>query len=210
MKLVLPLSTFEFHYTDVQKLGPTTYTFTGTDLRITVLDDERINVSYRFKDQPVTSVYALMKDDVAEAITAEQNRRADLFSGLLKKGATLASSAYGTIKLQDGMRFSWDGYSRLVPSLIDPNAKGKGTVDFPLHVSKELSADYDGVISFVFDTGANGGAANRDPVVSGVAFLYKAAAGGLRLTPVAKGGIQGLVVSRMGISPVVMFFSQSP
>jgi len=209
MKLVLPLSTFEFHYTDVQKLGPTTYTFTGTDLRITVLDEERINVSYRYKDQPVTGLYAVMKDDVAEVIAGEQNRRADLFSALMKKGPTLASSAYGTIRLQDGMRFSWEGFGRLVPSLIDSNAKGKGTIDFPLHVSKELAADYDGVISFLFDMGGNGAAAARDPVASGVAFLYKAAAGGLRFTPVAKGGIDGLVVTRMGISPVVMFFSQS-
>jgi hypothetical protein len=199
MKLVLPLSTFEFRYTDVQKLGPTTYAFTGTDLRITVLDEERINVSYRYKDQPVTGLYAIMKDDVAEAIAGEQKRRADLFGALMKKGATLSSSAYGTIRLQDGMKFSWDGFGRLVPSLIDPNAKGKGVVDFPLHLSKELASDYDGVITFLFD-----------PAASAVGFLYKAAAGGLRFTPVARGGVQGLVVTRMGISPVVMFFTQSP
>jgi hypothetical protein len=201
MRLVLPLSTFEFHYTDVQKLGASTYAFTGSDLRIMVLDEERITVSYRYKDQPVTGLYAIMKDDVAEVIAEEQKRRTDLYDSLAKKGATLSSSAYGVIKLQDGMRFTWDGFGRLVPSLIDPGAKGKGAVDFPLHLSKELASDYDGVVTFVFDASASD---------SGVSFLYKAAAGGLRFTPVAKDGIQGLIVTRMGISPVVLFFSQSP
>jgi hypothetical protein len=109
------------------------------------------------------------------------------------------SSAYGTIRLLDGMRFTWDGFSRLVPSVIGPNAKGKGTVDFTIRAAKELSGDYDGVITFVFDEYPYGG----------VSFLYKVAAGGLRFTSLAKDSLQGLVVTHPGISPVVIFFNQS-
>ena len=199
MRLALPLSTFEFHYTGIQKLGAASYAFTGSDLRITVLDDERISVSYRYKDQPVSGIYAVMKEDVTELIAAEQKRRSDLYDTLRKPGATLVSSAYGTIRLQDGMRFSWDGYSRLVPSLIGPNARGKGTVDFTLRAAKDLAGDYDGVITFVFDEYPN----------AGVSFLYKAAAGGLRFTSLARDSLQGLIVTHPGISPVVIFFSQS-
>ena len=200
VRLVLPLSTFEFRYGEIQKLGASTYAFTGTDLRITVLDEERISVSYRYKDQPVTGLYALMKDDVAEVIAAEQKRRTDLYDALVKKGATLASSAYGTIRLQGGMHFSWDGFGKLVPALISPNAKGRGAIDFTLHSAKELAAEFDGVITFVFDESAN----------AGVSFLYKAASGGLRFTSLAKDSVQGLLVTHTGMSPVVIFFSQSP
>jgi hypothetical protein len=200
MRLALPLSTFEFHYSGIQKLGATSYAFTGSDLRITVLDEERISVSYRYKDQPVTGLYALMKDDVAEVIAAEQKRRSDLYDTLRKPGATLVSSAYGTIRLQDGMRFAWEGYSRLVPSVIGPNAKGKGTVDFTLRAAKELAGDYDGVITFVFDEYPN----------AGVSFLYKVAAGGLRFTSLGRDSFQGLMVTHPGISPVVIYFNQSP
>jgi len=200
MRLALPLSTFEFHYSGIQKLGATSYAFTGSDLRITVLDDERISVSYRYKDQPVTGIYTVMKDDVTEVIAAEQKRRADLYDALRKPGATLASSAYGTIRLQDGMRFTWEGFSRLVPALIGPNAKGKGSVDFTFRAARDLSGDYDGVITFIFDEYPNGG----------VSFLYKVAAGGLRFTSLAKDSLQGMVVTHPAISPAVIFFTQSP
>jgi hypothetical protein len=140
-----------------------------------------------------------MKDDVTEVIAAEKKRRSDLYDTLKKPGAILVSSAYGTIRLHEGMRFSWDGFSRLVPSLIGPNAKGKGSIDFTLRAAKELAGEYDGVITFVFDEYPNGG----------VSFLYKAASGGLRFTSLARDSLQGLVVTHPGISPVVIFFSQS-
>jgi hypothetical protein len=203
MKLVLPLSTFEFHYTgDPQKVGASSYIFPGTDLRIDVLDDQRINVSYRYKDQPVSAIYSVMTDDVTQIITDEQKRRSDLFDQMVKKGSSLSSSAYGTIHLQQGMRFTWDGFAKLVPSLIATSARGSGTVDFPLHVAKGLAADYDGVVTFVFDSSGD-----TQPSAS---FLYKAAAGGMRFTSLARDSVQDLSVMKVGISPVVIFFSQSP
>ena len=179
---------------------PASYTFPGTDLRIDVLDDERINVSYRYKDQPKTDLYVLEKDDVAQLVAAEQQRRADVYDGLVKKGATLASSAYGTIHLQPGMRFSWEGFSKLVPSLIGADAKGRGAVDFTLHVRKELLGDYDGAVTFIFD----------EYPKSGLSFLYKSTAGGLRFTSLARDSVQDLFVTHPGLSAVVIFFTQTP
>ena len=203
MRLVLPLSTFEFHYTgEPQKVGVSSYAFPGTDLRIDVLDPDaqRINVSYRYKDQPVSRIYVVMKDDVSAVVAAEQKRRADLFDGLQKRGTTLTSSAYGTVRLLDGMRFSWEGFGKLVPSLIGTAAKGQGTIDFPLHVGKTLTATFDGVITFVFDEYPD----------NGVSFLYKEAADGLRLTSLGRDSVQDLIVTQTSFSPVVMFFNQSP
>ena len=200
MRLQLPLSTFEFPYTGIEKLGASSYAFTGTDLRITVLDAERITVSYRIKDQPVSGLYAIMIDDIAEVIAAERQRRQDLYIQLTRPGATLSSSAYGTIHLGPDMRFSWQGFDKLVPSVIGAKAKGAGRVDFSLHLAKELAGAYDGAISFLFDEYGESEA---------VSFLYKAAGGGLRLTALSRDGVKDLLVTGTGISPVVIFFSQS-
>ncbi len=202
MKLVLPLSTFEFRYTgDPQKVGAASYAFTGTDLRIDVLDDKRINVSYRYKDQPVSGVYTVLDSDVIQIVADEQVRRSNIYDGLVRDGVTLTSSAYGTIHLLDGMRFTWEGFGKLQPSLVPAGVKGSGAVDFPLHLGKTIAADYDGVITFTFDT--QGG---PSPSVS---FLYKAASGGLRLSTLGRDGVQDLFVTRAGLSPVVIFFTQS-
>jgi hypothetical protein len=201
MKLVLPLSTFEFHYTgEPQKVGAASYLFTGTDLRIDVLGDDRINVTWRYKGQPKTDPYVSMKEDIAAVVAAEQQRRADIYAALKKKGATLVSSAYGTIRLLDDMRFTWSGFSALVPSLIGPEAKGKGSVDFTLRVGKQIAGDYDGALTFVFDEYSD----------TGVSFLYKAAGDGLRFISLARNSVQDLAVVHPSTSPVVIFFSQSP
>jgi hypothetical protein len=201
MKLVLPLSTFEFHYTaEPVKAGAASYTFPGTDLRIDVLDDERINVSYRYKDQPKTELYVVVKDDVAQLVADEQQRRTDISDALTKKGTTLASSAYGTIRLLPGMRFTWEGFSKLVPSLIPPEARGKGSLDFTLHVRKELVPEYDGAVTFIFDEAPK----------SGLSFLYKTTSGGLRFTSLARDSVQELFVMHPSLSAVVIFFTQTP
>lgn len=201
VRLVLPLSSLEFHYTGIQKLGESSYVFTGSDLRITVLDDQRITVSYKIKDQQVSGLYTLIQGEISDLIAAEQKRRQDIFDGLLSKGASLTSSAYGTITLADGMRFSWTGFSKLVPALIPTDAAGKGSVDFPLHAAREIAGDYDGVVTFVFERGGAAGAS--------VSFLYKATSGGLRFTSLDRDSVSNLVVTHPAISPVVIFFTQS-
>ena len=200
MRLSLPLSAIDFRYAGIEKLGPNTYAFTGSDLRITVLDEERISISYRYKDQPVSGLYAIMKSDVAELIAGEQKRRSDLFDSFFLKGQTLTSSAYGTIRLEEGMRFSWQSFQKLVPSLIGREAKGKGTVDFPFHVARELAGTFHGVITFTFDD---------YPDAPGPSFLYTFVPGGVRFASLAKDSISNLIVTHPAMTPVVIFFNQS-
>ena len=203
MRLVLPQQTFEFHYTGApQKQGSASYIFPGTELRIDVLDPDggRINVTWRQKDQLVSRLYVTMADDVTQIIAAEQKRREDIYGALLARGGTLSSSAYGTIHLTDDMHFTWEGFSKLVPSLIGPNARGKGTIDLTLHVAKELSSTFDGAMTFVFDEYPD----------AGLSFLYQQPAGGLRLTSLAKDSVQDLSVQHPSPSPVVVYFTQTP
>lgn len=198
-RLVLTRETLEFPYQRIERSGTTSYAAVGSDLRITVLDEERISVSYRDGDQQAGGLYAVLEQDVAEVIAGELQRRQDLFDRLRSAGATLTSGSYGVIRLEAGMRFSWQGFERLVPSLIGAKAKGAGRVDFPYHVGKELAGQYDGVITLQFDDGE-----------STVSFLVKNAAGGVRFTSLGRDAFEELEAVRVGISPVVIFFSQSP
>jgi len=211
VRLVLPQYSLEFHYTGVQKLGESTYVFTGSDLRITVQDEERISIYYHYKDQRVGGLYTLMKEEVADQIATEQKRRQALFDSLAARGLTLSSSAYGTITLSNDMRFGWRGYQKLVPSLIAADAEGKGRVDFPLHTAKSLAGDYDGVITLVFDYGASSASvsAATDNARYSVNFLYKQTSGGLRFTSLDTDSVSNLFVTHPGLSPVVIFFTQS-
>jgi len=197
-RLVLTRESREFPYQRIERSGTTTYAAVGSDLRITVLDEERISVSYRDGDLQAGGLYATLEQDVAEVIAAELQRRQNLFDRLRSAGSTLTSSSYGVIRLETGMRFTWQGFDRLVPSLIGATAKGSGRVDFPYHVGKELAGQYDGVITLQFDDGE-----------TEVSFLVKHAAGGVRFTSLGRDGIQDLDAVRVGISPVVIFFSQS-
>jgi len=198
-RIGLSRESLEFAYQRIERGGTTTYAAVGTDLRITVLDEERISVSYRDGDQQAGGLYATMEQDVAAVIAAELKRRQDLFDGLRGRGATLTSSSYGTIRLDPGMRFTWQGFQRLVPSVIGAKATGAGRVDFPYHVGRELAGRYDGVITLIFDDGS-----------TEASFLVTNAEGGVRLTTLARDAFDELDAVRVGISPVVIFFAQSP
>lgn len=197
-RLVLTRETREFPYQRIERSGAGTYTAVGPDLRITVLDEERISVSYRDGERTAGGLYAVLDRDVAEVIAGELQRRQDLYDRLRSAGSTLSSSAYGVIRLDDGMRFSWQGFDRLVPSLIGAKAKGTGRVDFPYHVGRELAGQYDGVITLQFDDGE-----------TEVSFLTRNAPGGVRFTSLGRDAFEDLDAVRVGISPVVIFFSQS-
>jgi hypothetical protein len=198
MRLALPLSTFEFRYTGIEKLGASSYLFTGSDLRITVLDEERITLNYRIKDQPVSGLYAVMTDDVAELAAREVERRAEGLDRFTRAGSTFSSSSYGTIRISPDGRFAWQGFERLVPAVIGSQAGGAGRVDFPLYLSKALAQGWDGALTLVFD--GDGQEAS---------FLYKAAAGGVRMSSLARDSVKDLEVVSAGFAPVVIFFSQS-
>jgi hypothetical protein len=202
--LVLPQYSIDFRYDRVERAAQGTYVAAGSSLRITVLDDERVSITYRYKDQEMGAVYVIVKDDVAEVIAREQKRRQDLFDTLRAKGGALTSSAYGTIRLEEGMRFTWQGFQRLVPSVIPGRTGDRGRVDFPFHVARELSADYDGVVTFVFD-GEAGGSPGAG---AGASFLYKAAGGGIRFTALGRESLTDQAVSRVGMSPLVIYFTQ--
>ena len=160
----------------------------------------------------MAGLYALMKQEVGDLISAEQKRRQAIFDSIASRGTSFSSTAYGTVSVTPDMRFTWAGYQKLVPSLIPADAAGKGRVDFPLHVGKELGGDYDGVITFAFDRSGDPGGSPVPPSTAAlysVSFLYKATAGGLRFTSLDRDSVKNLFVTHAGISPIVIFLTQT-
>lgn len=198
-RLVLPAYSMDFPYDGIERISSGVYQ-AGPGLRISVLDQERIMLNYRHNDQEVGAIFAVVEDDVAEVISKEQQRREAVFNAIRAKGSSLASSAYGGIRLEEGMRFTWSGFEKLVPSIIPAGAGNTGRVDFIYTPSAALRSSTDGVITFIFDQPGNPA---RPP-----SFLYSAAAGGLRLTSLAGGSFSDLEVVKTAISPIVIFFTQ--
>jgi len=197
LRLVLPKETVLFRYEKVEKAG-STYIFAGTELRVAMEGEDRITLSYRHKDQMTNAVYTMVSGNVAILIEAEKARRRALYDEFRSKGATWRSSAYGTIRLEDGMRFRWDGFERIVPGLVRRGVAGSGSVDFPYWLSKALSEAYQGVVAFDFD----------DPDQEPVCFLYVEKAGGIQLTSMDRSSLVDMDVRRPPVSPTIIFFSR--
>jgi hypothetical protein len=197
LKLVMPKDTISFRYQKVEKAG-STYIFTGTEVRIVVQAEDRITLSYRYKDQMTNAVYVQVSDNVAILIEAEKAKRRALFDDFRSGGDTLRSGAYGTIRLDEGMKFRWEGFDRLVPGLVSRGAAGSGTVDFPYWLSRTLAGTYQGVVAFAFE------GSDQEPTC----FLYLEKAGGIQLTSLDKSGLVDMEVRRIGVSPTVIFFSR--
>jgi hypothetical protein len=219
--LVLPSYSLDFPYQRIERVAAGSYSAVGSDLRISVLDESRIAIRYPHKNQTVEGLYTVVQDDIAEVISREQKRRQDIYDALMARGSTLTSSAYGTIRLQGGMRFSWEGFNKLVPAVIGAGAAGAGAIDFPYHTAKALAGTYDGVITFLFDDPSGAFGAPRRPsssqsasaaagaVIQGVSFLYSSSEGGLRFTSLSEESFRDISVTRPGFSPVNVFFTQS-
>jgi hypothetical protein len=232
--LVLPLYSLDFTYQRIDRLSSGNYVAVGANLRISLLGDEKISINYRYKDQEIGGIFTIIDEDISGVIEREQKRRQDIYDSFRAGGDILKSSAYGTIRVNDEMLFTWVGFDKLVPSVIGKGTGTTGRIDFPFHVARELQGAYDGVITFSFDGGKNapatpaaGGdpgtpAASRQstlPQTAGaagvsaassleVSFLFKSVSGGVRFSSIAKDAFSDLLVTRLGISPVTIFFSQ--
>ena len=163
-RLVTETGTREFRYRTVERVGEGRYVFHpeggAGPARFTVHGSRRVSLSYSEAGRQVTRVFVQLTRDVGESIAAEQDRRDRLYGNLLKRGAVLHSSGYGTIELGPERRFRWQRFLALVPELLPPGLPGTGRVDFRYAPAPELGGSYDTVISFLFD-GEEPAAADR-------------------------------------------------
>ena len=140
--------------------------------------------------------FVTIKDDLNEIISNERQRRTDEYGKLVENGPRYSSSSYGTLVLNSDGTFQWTNYKLLVPSIISAAARNVGTASIKYNVSKALSENYDGVLTFKFD--------NTSEEVN---FLYKIDANRLRLEDATEATYNGNLITAKGSSPTIISFT---
>ena len=186
----------EFLYESIEKIGENTYLFRGTDLRIKVVHKGMISVTHSEDGRLITETYVQLRPDIQTAIEEEISRRDDIYESFIE--ATFTSQAYGVLDFLEDHRFEWDKLGRLAPLFGSTEDSGQGYVGFPYYIGEGLTDEFDGVISFYFET--NGG--TRE-----VNFLYKFTGGGVNFVSLEPKQIKYSVVEERGVTSLVLYFT---
>ena len=198
IQLRVPEHETTFTYTDIIRGNRGRYVFEGSSLQMTIQNQRRISIQYELDGGIHSRALFAIAEDIGSIIEEENRRREQAYEELLSRGNTLLSTAYGTIRLLDNREFEWEGYGRLVPSVIPENAGNTGSVLFSYFLAEEIEERFDGVVAFRFA---------GQPADEDIVFLYNFREGGLRLSRVAERDIDDILVERESISPLIMFFS---
>ena len=188
----------QYGYEKIERPAPDTYMFPPTELRVTVYPRERIELTYGRNGRTTRTVFVRIAEDVGEIVEGEVARREELFAEFSGRGNRLSSSAYGTIELYDDGSFRWSGFGRIPQGVFARMVAGQGKLDFPCRLAPELEGSYDGSVSFMFDE-------YQSPEET--VFVYSYAADGVQLTHVPAADIVDLEVLRIGVSPLVLYFT---
>jgi len=202
IRLVTAKYTINFTYEKIEKTGTGRYHFQSweqkKDLRISIVRDNRIILSYDLAGRALSVAYILLDENLGEIIEQERLRRLEIFSTITSHGRVLKSSGYGDIRLPEGLAFEWTNFGRLGSQIFLKEVKGSGSVDFPFFLSAELAGNYDGIITFRFD---------EYQAEEGTSFLYKIDQKGIRMVFIRSENIDNLEVGRTGLSPLILYFS---
>lgn len=204
----LSLSKFrqEYAFAGIDKAGTGRYVLTGVtaqgkpvaDLRVQMQSEGRMVLTYSRAEQVLTGVFIAFAGDIEKIVADERARREALFAAFTARGRSLESSAYGTIRLQEGMRFVWENFGRLGEQVFLRPVRGSGTVDFPYFLGASLASRFDGVISFHFQ---------EYSAQEQTSFLYAFDSGGVRLQYVPPESFEGLEALRVAPSPLIIYFA---
>jgi hypothetical protein len=198
VKIALPTENLSFSYTKISEASGQTYLFEGSTARLLLRSGGReIVMYYTLKGEQKSTFFYAFDGEVEDVITRELERRKSILASLLEKGKTLRSSAFGEIEISEDGSFRWQGFERLVPNAIPPEAAGRGKIEFSRFLGREIKEPYDGVITFRHE-GLPGGKSSS--------FLFLYAEGGLRLVHAPASTIQDNVVRAESRSPLILFF----
>lgn len=185
-----------FDYQEVEKTGDARYHFVGTNLRVVFDSDSRIVLTHSRSGQMISGVYVPFEQDIEQIMADERQRRDGQYQRFLQRGNVLKSTAYGDIHLREGMSFDWVNFGRL-QILLRP-VKGSGELDFPYFLSSALASQFDGVITLRF---------REYSAQEATSFLYKFDNAGVRFVFVKAEDMENLEVLRVGLTPMVIYFS---
>lgn len=198
LELVMPYHTTEFRYDRIADVGPRKYLAEGTSLQLTFRINDELSLQYLLDGRQYSLAMQRVSGDIAEIVEAEIERRSEIYDTLVDSGPVYSSGNYGTIQFLDDQRFKWALYDRLEGAVIPTGAGPTGRVDLGLFLSEELSEEYDGGLSLLFD-------AIEEPV----SFVYIRSIDGIRLVYVSQTDIDEQLVTRVGTNALTIFFSSS-
>jgi hypothetical protein len=196
--LSLPGFRQNWDYREIANVGPSRYVIEGPELRVAMSGPDRMVLTYLRNEQQLAQVFIDFTGDLEKLIAAEKARRQALFQEFLRRGPVMTSNAYGRILLSSEMRFHWEGFGRLADQAFLRPVAGDGVVDFAYHLSKELAASFDGVITFRF--------AEYGPS-QGSSFVYKFDGPGVRLVFLRAQAIRDIEALSLEASPLVIYFA---
>ncbi len=186
-----------FPYTSIVKTGDKSYRFEGSTLTLEVRRDDTVFAQYTDANGMPQSFFFVSLDVTAEdLIEAERGRRAGVIGSIRSAGPVFVSGNYGVIRFLPDGAFLWSGYQLLSPSVIPAGSGGGGSVETRFFVHESLSAEYDGTLTFTFDS--NG---------AQVTFLYALGPQGLKLEHVGQRNIKDSVVTARNLTPTVIFLT---
>jgi len=195
-QLFLPQLERTFSYTEIRPEGFQTWRFEGTTLMINLRTETSLMVQFNEAGGARRSfMFTALTEDVGHYITQETTRRGSLYRAIYNQGPIFTSNNYGTINFLSNQRFTWTGYSLLVPHIISAEAADRGAVSMDLYLSDSMSERYNGAFSLRF-TGA------AEPV----RFLYVIDAQGFRLEHIPASSLDEITVFRRANSPTVLYF----
>jgi hypothetical protein len=197
--IYLPTLDKTFPYTGIRGAGNRSWRFEGAPLQMSLRSDTTLAVQYSEDGGAQrTALFVSLPIDIGDLIIQETDRRQDLFQNLYTQGPAFNSTNYGTLSFIEDGKFTWSGYNLLVPQIIPSSALGSGTVSMDVFLAPALQEWYDGTFSLRFDV-AGGGSAR-------VIFIYIMDTQGLRIEYVPMDNLDGLIVPRRSMSPMVLYF----
>lgn len=185
-----------YSYEEIEKKESDLYQFTESPLQLRFISENRIQVIY-VSDSSKHEIFHFtrLSQSVRETIENEKNRRAFLYQTIVSQGPSFSSANYGLLQFLDDNSFVWTGYSLLSPSVIPSGIGSRGKVSLDYFISSDLAFNYNGAVTFRFDS-------DKKEIV----FLYKLEENGLRMEYVPENLIRNSLISSQSQNPIILFF----
>ncbi|MDX9801674.1 MAG: SH3 domain-containing protein [Spirochaetia bacterium] len=187
-----------FNYENIISSGNDSFVLSGTPVEIIFYSDDKIYIKYVNKGIDYSRFYTLLENPVDHYIELELARRDNELDSFFRRGKYLVSGLYGSITLRDDDRFIWTGYINLVPEIIPFGFGNSGYLKNKYFISGNLSGDFDGTLSFVFD---------RSGREINFAYLFKEE--GVQFTFIPEDSIENGVVVNLPEERFVYYFKQT-
>lgn len=198
LDVVMPSYSATFEYTEITEVGARRYLAAGTSLQLTFTAGGSLSIQFIIDDQQYSLALQTFESELDQYIEAELERRDQIYEQFYELGPTLTSSSYGTITFAPNGAFTWESFDALVPAAIPASAQPSGRLMLNHHLSEEIEASYDGVLTFAF----NGVSTDDAPH-----FLYTVGDDGLRLVFAPPATIEDTIIQRRTSAPIVAFFA---